>query len=237
MSLIMVAGIGTDVGKTIASAVLVHLLQGDYWKPIQCGDENDSDSSKMKAWTDPTQHTIHPSSYSLNAPVSPHHAARLAHVTIDPSSIILPSTSRPLIIEGVGGVLVPLTTKISTLDLFAAWACSWVVVVRHYLGSINHTLLTLDVLKRRSVRILGLIFNGEPESDSESAILQFSNLPVLGRLLPETTFNTKTFQKYSELWTQNTFGTPLLKLRQLIPPFTSRAPQARIFTQQTEPDI
>lgn len=199
MHKIMVAGIGTDVGKTIVSAILATILKGDYWKPIQCGDEENSDTSTMKKWLDST-YTIHPPAYSLKAPLSPHHAARLESTSIGLDSITLPQTMRPLIIEGVGGILVPLTSKISSLDLFKSWDCQWVIVSRHYLGSINHTLLTLEVLRKLRLPILGIIFNGEPNPDSESAILEISQVPVLGRLLPEANLNPQTIQRYATQW-------------------------------------
>ena len=199
MHKIMVAGIGTDVGKTIVSAILTTLLKGAYWKPIQCGDEENSDTATIKRWLDST-YTIHPPAYSLKAPLSPHHAARLESTSIGLDSITLPQTMRPLIIEGVGGILVPLTSKISSLDLFKSWDCQWVVVSRHYLGSINHTLLTLEVLKKLRLPILGIIFNGEPNPDSESAILEISQVPVLGRLLPEANLNPQTIQRYATQW-------------------------------------
>jgi dethiobiotin synthetase len=192
----MVAGIGTDVGKTVVSAILTTLLKGDYWKPIQCGDEEDSDTATMKRWLN----TTYPPAYSLKAPRSPHHAARLENTLIQLDSITLPQTTRPLIIEGVGGILVPLTPQISSLDLFKSWNCQWVVVSKHYLGSINHTLLTLEVLKKFRLPILGIIFNGEHNPDTESAILEISQVPVLGRLLPEANLNPQTIQRYAKQW-------------------------------------
>lgn len=197
---IMVAGIGTDVGKTIVSTILTTLLNGDYWKPIQCGDEENSDTATVKRWLDTTKHTIHPPAYSLKAPLSPHHAARLENTLIRLDSITLPQTIRPLIIEGVGGIFVPLTPKISSLDLFKSWNCQWVIVSRHYLGSINHTLLTLEALKKLCLPILGIIFNGTHNPDSESAILEISQIPVLGRLFPEANLNPKTIQRYANQW-------------------------------------
>lgn len=200
MHKIMVAGIGTDVGKTIVSTILATLLNGDYWKPIQCGDEDNSDTVRVKRWLDTTLHTIHPPAYSLKAPLSPHHAARLENTLIRLDSITLPQTTRPLIIEGVGGIFVPLTPKISSLDLFKSWDCQWVIVSKHYLGSINHTLLTLEVLKKLCLPILGIIFNGEHNHDSESAILEISQVPVLGRLLPEANLNPQIIQRYANQW-------------------------------------
>ncbi|MEI8365828.1 MAG: dethiobiotin synthase [Parachlamydiaceae bacterium] len=196
----MVSGVGTGVGKTIVSAVLTTLFQGDYWKPVQCGKEEGFDTDTMKMLIDTKKHHVYEPAYSFHAPVSPHHAARLEKTSFDAHTIIPPETTRPLIIEGVGGIYVPLTTKLLTIDLFASWDCQWVVVSRHYLGSINHTLLTIDALKQRKIPILGLVFNGEPHPDSEEAILQISQLPLLGRILPEVEINRKTIQRYVEEW-------------------------------------
>ncbi len=200
MCKMMVAGIGTDVGKTIVSAILTILLNGDYWKPIQCGAEENSDTATMKTWLDTTGHTIHPPAYSLKAPLSPHHAARLEKVSINLSAITLPQTTRPLIIEGVGGIFVPLTPKILSIDLFKSWDCQWIIVSKHYLGSINHTLLTIDALKNFCLPIFGIFFNGESNHESESVILEISQLPFLGRLLPEANLNLQTIQRYVKQW-------------------------------------
>lgn len=198
-----VAGIGTDVGKTIVSAILAIALGADYWKPITCDVVGSRDPDTMGRWLDPTRHTIHPPAYSLENLLSPHHAARLENISIDMEKIILPKTKRPLVIEGVGGIFVPLTTKVLSIDLFSRWDCHWVIVSRHYLGSINHTLLTIDALKRRGLTITGLIFNGESNPDSEAAILEVSQIPLLGRLLPENEINPTTIQRYAEQWKPN----------------------------------
>lgn len=196
---IIVAGIGTEVGKTLVSAILAACLKGDYWKPIECGS-NKSDTAFIKTLLDPKKSRIHPSAYSFKAPLSPHHAARLEGSSICIGSIALPTHFRPLIIESVGGIFVPLSVQSLTVDLFKKWNCRWVVVSRHYLGSINHTLLTLDALKRYKVQISGVVFNGEPNPDSEEAILKISNLPCIGRLLPEKEINYQTFQRYAKQW-------------------------------------
>lgn len=200
MSRIMVAGIGTDVGKTVVSGILATLLQGDYWKPIQSGDEENGDTVTMQRLLDPSKHRLFPPAYSLKAPLSPHHAARLENVIIQLESIAIPFTERPLIIEGVGGILVPLTEQILSLDLFKSWNSQWVIVSKHYLGSINHTLLTIEVLKKYQIPIAGLIFNGEPNPDTEAAILTISGIPLLGRLLPEGQINLQTIQRYAKQW-------------------------------------
>ncbi|MCE5316574.1 MAG: dethiobiotin synthase [Parachlamydia sp.] len=195
MTKIIVAGNGTDVGKTIVSAILTTLLKGDYWKPVQSGCP---DSEKIAAWIE--RERIHSAVYTFQEPLSPHHAARLENRSIQLDAIVPPQTVRPLIIESVGGVLVPLTNTHTTLDLFQSWMCKWVVVSRQYLGSINHTLLTLEMLKQRHISIAGVIFNGEPNPDSEAAILEISQLPMLARLYPEKEFDKKTIQRYARLW-------------------------------------
>lgn len=191
MNRILVAGIGTEVGKTVASAILTTLLQGEYWKPIECGE---SDSSTVSKWDCP----IHPPAYSLKAPLSPHHAARLENISL--KKIVPPKTSRPLIIEGVGGIFVPLSNEKLTFDLFQEWDCKWVIVSKHYLGNINHTLLTLDALQQRKIPLAGIIFNGEPNRESESAILGISKVPLLARLFPEKTINSTTIRSYANQW-------------------------------------
>lgn len=200
MNGIIIAGIGTGVGKTIVAAILTTSLQGEYWKPIQCGGEGDSDIATMTKLIDASRYPIHNPAYSLRAPVSPHHAARLENTLICLKRIIPPKTKRPLIIESVGGIFVPLTSKALSFDLFKSWNFPWIVVSNHYLGSINHTLLTIDALKRNNVSIAGLVFNGHPNHDSESAILEFSQVPVLGRLLPESNMNPKIIQRYAKRW-------------------------------------
>lgn len=200
MHKIIVAGTGTDVGKTIVSAILVTLMKADYWKPIQSGAEESSDTAVMKKLVDTTRHSIHKPAYSLKAPLSPHHAARLENISINLDSIVPPKTTRPLVIEGVGGIFVPLNTKILSIDLFKSWDCPWIIVSKHYLGSINHTLLTLETLKHHGIPVAGLIFNGEPNSDSESPILEISQVPLLGRLLPEANIDQQTIQRYAKQW-------------------------------------
>lgn len=194
---IIVTGIGTEVGKTVVSAILVNLLQADYWKPVECG--LDSDSEIIKTLIDTKQHHIHPPAYSLKNPLSPHHAARLENIIIDPRKIVIPQTEKTLVIETAGGIFVPLTKDFTSLDLFASWDCKWVIVSKHYLGSINHTLLTIAALKQRQIDIMGIIFNGVNQ-DSEEAILSISKLPFLGRLILEKEIDKNTIYKYAQIW-------------------------------------
>ncbi len=200
MKNIIVAGIGTEVGKTIAAAILTTLLNGDYWKPVQCGVDGNCDSAIMKKLLCAKKHRVHPPAYSLKMDASPHHAARMENICIDLQAIIPPETTSPLIIESVGGVYVPILTESLSIDLFKTWKCQWIVVSKHYLGSINHTLLTLDALKRHHIPVSGIIFNGEPNIDSETAILRNSRVPFFNRLLPETSINRQTIQRYAKQW-------------------------------------
>jgi dethiobiotin synthetase len=202
MSNIIIAGIGTDAGKTIVSAILTSALSGDYWKPIQCGDEENSDTAIVKSLISSKSHRIHEPVYSFKNPVSPHQAAKNENCFIDVQKINLPATLKPLIIEGVGGIFVPLTDCFLSIDLFSKWNAKWVIVSRHYLGSINHTLLTLEALKSRNIEIGGIIFNGYENKETESAILNISKVNFLGRLLPERQINKSTIQKYTKEWKQ-----------------------------------
>ncbi|HEY2811700.1 MAG TPA: dethiobiotin synthase [Rhabdochlamydiaceae bacterium] len=196
MQKIIIAGIGTNVGKTVISAILTLLLDGVYWKPIQCGTPDDS--AQITTWLG--KQRVHPPAYCFQAPLSPHHAARLEKREIIPETITPPQTSHPLIIESVGGILVPLKQHYATLDLFATWKCRWIVVCAHYLGSINHTLLTLSVLKQYRIPLLGIIFNAAPHPDSESAILGIGEVSFLARVLPESILNSATLHKYAKQW-------------------------------------
>lgn len=192
MSNLLIAGIGTEVGKTVVSTILTLLLQADYWKPIECGS---SDTAWVQKWGCPT----HAPAYTFQAPLSPHHAARLEKRVIE--KITLPHSKRPLVIESVGGIFVPVNQQTLTMDLFEKWPCEWVVVSRHYLGSINHTLLTLKALQERKIPIRGIIFNGEANPDSEAVICEIAQVRCLGRLLPEQELNSQVFQKYRQEWT------------------------------------
>ncbi len=196
MNNIIVAGIGTDVGKTVVCSILTDALEAEYWKPVQCG--RDSDRKKIEQLVPGCK--THREAYALKAPRSPHHAAQLEGITIDPTKIRPPQSTRRLIIEVCGGLLVPLNLQILTLDLFATWDCEWILVSRHYLGSINHTLLTIEVMRRRSLKVRGIVFNGNPLPETEEVILRFSQLPCLARINQEPQWNSKTVQKYAITW-------------------------------------
>ncbi|EPY49589.1 dethiobiotin synthetase [Schizosaccharomyces cryophilus OY26] len=200
---LFVTGISTDVGKTIVSSILVESLQADYWKPIQSGDLENSDSHKLKRLISNSKTHIHPNSYALNTPASPHVAAKLDQVTIDVNSIVTPGTENPhMVIEGAGGVFVPLNDKDMIIDIIQQ-DYKVVIVSRNYLGSINHTLLTIEALRNRNISIAGIVFSGTENPETENWILQYSKLPCIGRVNEENYFDRSAISKYADLFRPN----------------------------------
>jgi dethiobiotin synthetase len=194
---LFVTGIGTDVGKTIASAILTEALQADYWKPIQAGDLEHSDSNKIKSQISNSKSHIFENSYQLNTPASPHYAAELDGITIDLKQIKEPKTSNHLVIEGAGGLLVPLNDTDCIIDLIQN-DYEVILVSRHYLGSINHTLLSLEALKNRNIPCAGIIFSGDENPATESIILAKSGVKFLGRIENEPYFDANVIAYYAD---------------------------------------
>lgn len=176
---LFITGIGTGVGKTVVSAVLVESLKADYWKPIQSGDLDNSDTLYVQGLVSNTKTVFHPEAYRLTQPYSPHKSAALDGVEIDPSTIKAPQTDNTLIIEGAGGLMVPLNNTFLMIDLIQQLGAEVILVVKHYLGSINHTLLSLEALHSRNIPIKALIFNGEPNKSSEEVIMNFAKCKTL----------------------------------------------------------
>lgn len=177
-----ITGIGTGIGKTIVSAILTEKLKADYWKPIQSGDLANSDSLTIESLISNNQTKIHPETYRLNKPLSPHLSARLDGIAIEIASFKLPETANNLIIEGAGGLMVPLNNKQLIIDLIKNLAVEVIVVSQNYLGSINHTLLTINTLKQYQINIKGIIFNGEANLESEAYILKYTAINYLGNI-------------------------------------------------------
>ena len=194
---IFVTGIGTDVGKTIASSIITESLQADYWKPIQAGDLDNSDSHKIERYISNDKTVIHSNSYKLNTPASPHLAAEIDGLTIDLAKIVAPETENHLVIEGAGGLFVPLNNQDTIVDLIAA-DYKVVVVSRHYLGSINHTLLTIEALQNRKIKIAGIIFSGEQNQATESIILSKTGIRFIGRIEQEPYFDQNVIKDYAD---------------------------------------
>jgi dethiobiotin synthetase len=189
-----VTAIDTDSGKTLVAAILCEAIKADYWKPVQAGLPRDSE--KIKELISNDQTVIHPERYLLRSPMSPHAAARLDGIQIHLSDFIIPKAER-LIIEGAGGCLVPLNDDNFVIDLITQLNLQVVLVADLYLGSINHTLLTVEALRKRNISIRGIIFNGESNPESERIILRHSNLPCLLRIDREVEITKSVVIKYA----------------------------------------
>lgn len=198
---LFITGIGTDVGKTIASAIITEALEADYWKPIQAGDLENSDTHKIQKYISNTKTIFHQNSYALNTPASPHYAAEIDAVTIDIKKIKEPKTKKHLVIEGAGGIFVPLNQNETIIDLIQP-EYKVIVVSRHYLGSINHTLLSIEALQNRKIAIAGIIFNGDENKATEEIILSKTGLKFLGRIENEPYFDKNVIRYYADLFSE-----------------------------------
>ncbi|HUN95182.1 MAG TPA: dethiobiotin synthase [Bradyrhizobium sp.] len=181
---IIVTGTDTGIGKTVFSAALVGALDGYYWKPVQSGLEEATDSEIVRRLSGLAAERILPERYRLNTPASPHLAAAIDGVAIDPRQLQLPEVSRPLIVEGAGGLLVPLTRDLTYIDMFARWRAPVVLCARTTLGTINHTLLSIEAIRTRGIALLGIAFIGDENADSEGIIVELGRARRLGRLPP-----------------------------------------------------
>ncbi len=191
---IFVSGIGTGIGKTVASAILVEKLKADYWKPIQSGDLDHSDTDTVKRLVSNEISKFHPEAYRLNQPFSPHKAAHLDGIRINIDTITLPQTENTLIIEGAGGLMVPLNEKDLMIDLIQKIDAELVLVSSHYLGSINHSLLSIELLTQRNIPIKGLIINGNPDPYSEDILLNYKDIKLIGRIQQHVELNAETIR-------------------------------------------
>lgn len=180
---IIVTGTDTGIGKTVFAAALVGAMGACYWKPVQAGlDEDGGDLDRVVRLAGVESDRIIPEAYRLTTPCSPHRAAEIDGVSIDRARLTLPQVDRPLVIEGAGGVLVPLTRETTYADQFARWQCPVVLVARTALGTINHSLLSIEALRARRIGLLGVAFVGEANEDSEATICQMGKARRLGRL-------------------------------------------------------
>ena len=171
---LFITGIGTNVGKTIVSTILTESLQADYWKPIQSGTIESMDSETVRSNISNYISVIHPEAYLLKEPLSPHFAAKLDGITIEIEKINLPITTNHLIIEGAGGILVPINDRQYVIDIAKKFDCEIILVISNYLGCINHSLLSIEYLKVHNLKLHSLVFNGEFEYEVKNAILQYS---------------------------------------------------------------
>lgn len=196
---LFVTGIGTDVGKTVIAATLVEALQADYWKPAQAGELDNTDTHTVKRLVSNEKSHFFDERYRLKEPMSPHAAAELEGIEINLSDFELPKTDNRLIVEGAGGLMVPLNSKGDLIiDLIKHVDLAVVLVSRNYLGSINHTLLSVEALQNREIEIAGIIFNGEPNKATEDVILRYTGLRCLGRVPQLRQVDTTTIESLAD---------------------------------------
>jgi dethiobiotin synthetase len=179
---IVVTATDTDVGKTVFSAALTAALDGAYWKPVQAGIDGGTDSERFMALSGLGADRVLAEAYRLKTPASPHFAAAIDNVVIEPTALVPPPSDRRLVIEGAGGALVPLGGGLLFADIFAQWRFETVIVARTTLGTINHSLMTIEALRARNVPILGIAFIGDANDDSERTIAAIGHVKRLGRL-------------------------------------------------------
>jgi dethiobiotin synthetase len=195
MKKIVIAGINTGVGKTVVSTLFAKALNAHYWKPVQCGMPSDYDWVKSYIGE-----RCFPSTFSLQTPCSPYLAARNENIRIEANHLKPPEHDDFLIIEGTGGILTPLNEIETWIDAAVQWNAEWILVHRHYLGSLNHCLLTLEALKQRNVALLGIVFNEEGDVATEQMLLKKANTRCLGRLTWETELTNSGIEEIAHTW-------------------------------------
>ena len=202
MSKVFVSGIGTDVGKTIVSAILTEALKADYWKPVQTGSDDIRDTEVVRALVSNNRSRFIPETYSFKAPLSPHIASVKENEEIELSKIKMP-LSESIVVEGAGGLLVPINQNETYIDLIKTMDIPLVLVIRHYLGSINHSLLSLEAIKRHKIKFKGIVFNGQDNWDNENIILKMSGAPVIGKVNEEKTWSPRVIKNYANKFKEN----------------------------------
>lgn len=198
MKTYFITGISTDVGKTVVSAIITEALEADYWKPVQAGDLNNCDTKKVERLVSNAKSKFHPNAYALKTPMSPHGAADIDGIVIQRNKIKAPKTDNNLVIEGAGGLLVPLNDTATIFDLIQP-NYKVIVVSRHYLGSINHTLLTVNFLKEKGFEVF-LIFSGKEHPTTEDIIKKMTGVHVIGRIDEEPYFDKNVIKEYAQLF-------------------------------------
>lgn len=189
-----ITAIGTDCGKTVVSAIITEMLEADYWKPVQAGFPRDTET--VQSLVSNTHSLFHPESYLLQSPMSPHAAARIDQIQVNVGAMKVPQTSRHLVVEGAGGVLVPLNEEDVILDIAKKMNGELVLVSNFYLGSINHTLLTAEVIKQSGLSVKGIIFNGELNQESEVIILKKTGYKKLLHIRKEQQITPEIIKSY-----------------------------------------
>jgi dethiobiotin synthetase len=197
MKQVVIAGIGTGIGKTLISAILAEALEADYWKPVQAGNLEFTDTDFVKQHISNIRSVCHPEAYRLSQPMSPHAAAEIDGIEIELGKLSIPASSNRLIIEPAGGLMVPLNRKQLNIDLIQQWNVPVILVSQNYLGSINHTLLSVEVLKDYNITVLGIMFNGLTNSSTEDVILEYTGLPCITRIGEEREINKDMVRRYA----------------------------------------
>jgi dethiobiotin synthetase len=198
MKKIIVAGIGTGIGKTLVAAILTEALQADYWKPVQSGNLDHTDTDEVRSLVTNHKSVFHKEAYCLTQPLSPHAAATIDGIEIDSMKLYPPATDNILVIELAGGLMVPLTNSMLNIDLLNKWNAAVILVSQNYLGSINHSLLSIEALKTRNIKLTGIIFNGETNSSSEEYILQYAAANCIGKIHPQSSIDSNTVRKLAQ---------------------------------------
>ena len=194
----VVAGIGTGIGKTLVATILAEALEADYWKPVQAGNLDFTDTDFVKKHISNQKTVFHPERYRLSAPMSPHAAAKIDKIEIDINKLSLPGSLNTMIIEPAGGLMVPLNNNQLNIDLLEQWGLPVILVSQNYLGSINHTLLSVELLKSRGISLTGIIFNGERNSTTEDFILQYAHLTCLAKINQEPIIDKLVVKCYAD---------------------------------------
>jgi dethiobiotin synthetase len=191
---IFITGTGTGVGKTVVSAILAEALHADYWKPVQCGEIDNMDRTKVASLISNFTTRYYPEAYVFKTAASPHYAAEMENMIIKPEQLDIPNSDIRILIEGAGGLLVPLSKDYLVIDLIKHLKASVILVANNYLGSINHTLMSIEVLNQRGIDVLGIVFNGKNYYDNEEIIHHFAHINTLGKVEEATTLD-KDFVK------------------------------------------
>lgn len=197
---IFITGIDTDVGKTVVAAIVCQSLEADYWKPVQAGDIEKGDKYTVQCLLSNTVTKIYKNIYALTSPISPHAAAKIDGININLDDFKEPETNNTLVIEGAGGLLVPLSEQITIIDLIKP-SYHVIVVSKHYLGSINHSLMTIQLLQAKGLKV-SVIFNGHENYATESIIQRMTNVNVIGRISQEETIDKGVINRYAQQFKQ-----------------------------------
>ena len=193
-----ITGISTEVGKTVVSAIVTEALEANYWKPVQAGELDNCDTKKVMALVSNKTTKSYPNAYALKTPMSPHAAAKIDGIDIDISNIKAPKSKQNLVIEGAGGIFVPLNNTNTILDIIKQ-NYKVIVVSRHYLGSINHTILTVNTLKDKGFDV-SIIFSGDQHESTEQIIATMTQVPIIGRVDEEPYFDKNVVKEYANIF-------------------------------------